>query len=334
MDKAIKIFSSPLPEIPWENRPEGHSKTLWRYSANPVVPRDLLPDSNSIFNSAIVPFGEGYAGVFRCDDTNIRMTLHAGFSKDGIHWDLNPETIKFEGGGDEIGVWEYGYDPRVCKIGDRYYVTWCNGYHGPTIGIAWTKDFLSFHQLENAFLPYNRNGVLFPRKINGNYALLSRPSDTGHTPFGDIFYSESPDMEYWGHHRFVMGPSDFEKSAWQCCKIGAGPVPIETSEGWLLFYHGVHHTCQGYNYSFGAALLDREQPWKVLARTGPYLMHPETTYECVGDVPNVCFPCSCLCDSETGRLAIYYGCADTCVGLAFGYVDEIIDFIKQHNILL
>ena len=120
MDKAIKIFSSPLPEIPWENRPEGHSKTLWRYSANPVVPRDLLPDSNSIFNSAIVPFGEGYAGVFRCDDTNIRMTLHAGFSKDGIHWDMNPETIKFEGGGEEIGVWEYGYDPRVCKIGDRY----------------------------------------------------------------------------------------------------------------------------------------------------------------------------------------------------------------------
>ena len=63
-------------------------------------------------------------------------------------------------------------------------------------------------------------------------------------------------------------------------------------------------------------------------------MHPETIYECVGDVPNVCFPCSCLCDSETGRLSIYYGCADTCVGLAFGYVDEIIDFIKQHNILL
>jgi beta-1,4-mannooligosaccharide/beta-1,4-mannosyl-N-acetylglucosamine phosphorylase len=211
-------------------------------------------------------------------------------------------------------------------------VTWCNGYHGPTIGIAWTKDFKTFHQLENAFLPYNRNGVMFPRKINGRYAMLSRPSDTGHTPFGDIFYSESPDLEFWGHHRHVMAPSDFEKSAWQCCKIGAGPTPIETSEGWLMFYHGVHRTCQGYNYSFGAALLDLEQPWKVIARTGPYLLHPETLYECTGDVPNVCFPCSALHDPETGRITVYYGCADTVVGACFGYIDEIIDFIKKTNI--
>ena len=229
---------------------------MWRYRANPVVPRDLLPDSNSIFNSAVVPFGNGYAGVFRVDDTNIRMTLHTGFSDDGIHWRLTPEPLKFSCDDPETGQWVYGYDPRVCRIDGRYYVTWCNGYHGPTIGVAWTEDFRTFHQLENAFLPYNRNGVLFPRRINGRFAMLSRPSDTGHTPFGDIFYSESPDLEFWGRHRFVMGPSDFDKSAWQCCKIGAGPIPIETSEGWLMFYHGVHRTCQGYNYSFGAALLD------------------------------------------------------------------------------
>ena len=120
---------------------------------------------------------------------------------------------------------------RVAKIGDKYYVTWCNGYHGPTIGIAWTDDFETFHQFENAFLPYNRNGVLFPRKIGGRFAMLSRPSDTGHTPFGDIFYSESPDMEFWGRHRHVMSPAAFEVSAWQCMKIGAGPVPIETRGG-------------------------------------------------------------------------------------------------------
>jgi beta-1,4-mannooligosaccharide/beta-1,4-mannosyl-N-acetylglucosamine phosphorylase len=261
------------------------------------------------------------------------MTLHVGFSKDGINWELDPETIRFEGGDEEVGQWVYGYDPRVCKIEDKYYVTWCNGYHGPTIGIAWTTDFKTFHQLENAFLPYNRNGVMFPRKINGKYAMLSRPSDTGHTPFGDIFYSETPDLEYWGHHRFVMGPSDFEDSAWQCCKIGAGPIPIETSEGWLMIYHGVHRTCQGYNYSFGAALLDLEQPWKVLARTGPYLLHPETLYECTGDVPNVCFPCASLYDPETRRIAVYYGAADTCVGLAFGYIDEIIEFTKKTSIV-
>ena len=305
----LKISGQPLPSMPWEARPAGSKAVMWRYSANPVIPRDLLPDSNSIFNSAIVPFGDGYAGVFRVDDTNIRMTLHAGFSIDGIHWDLNPDTIRFDCDIPEVGEWVYGYDPRVCKIEDRYY------------------------QLENAYLPYNRNGVMFPRKINGRFAMLSRPSDTGHTPFGDIFYSESPDLEFWGRHRFVMGPSDFEKSAWQCCKIGAGPVPVETSEGWLMFYHGVHRTCQGYNYSFGAALLDLEQPWKVIARTGPYLLHPETIYECTGDVPNVCFPCAALHDPDTGRIAIYYGCADTVVGLAFGYIPEIIDFTRRYSIV-
>lgn len=331
--KEIKIIGSALPNIPWEDRPEGSNVPLWRYSQNPIIKRNQLPDSNSIFNSAVVKFKDGFAGVFRCDDKNRRMTLHAGFSKDAVHWDIDEDTIHFECDDPEVGEWVYGYDPRVCQIGDKYYVTWCNGYHGPTIGVAWTEDFKTFHQVENAFLPYNRNGVMFPRKINGKFAMLSRPSDTGHTAFGDIFYSESPDLEYWGHHRHVMAPAAFEESAWQCMKIGAGPVPIETSEGWLLLYHGVLHSCNGYVYAFGAALLDLDEPWKVLGRSGQYLITPQELYECVGDVPNVCFPCASLCDAETGRIAVYYGCADTVTGLAFGYVPEIIDFIRRTNII-
>lgn len=329
----LKIAGAALPNMPWENRPESCSDVLWRYSANPVIPRDLLPDSNSIFNSAVVPFKDGYAGVFRVDDKNRRMTLHAGFSKDGLKWDMNPETIKFEGAAPEVAEWGYGYDPRVAEIDGRYYVSWCNDHHGPTIGLAWTDDFVTFHQLENAFLPYNRNGVLFPKKINGRFAMLSRPSDTGHTAFGDIFYSESPDLEFWGRHRHVMAPAEFKESAWQCMKIGAGPVPIETSEGWLLIYHGVLHSCNGYVYAFGSALLDLEQPWKVLARSGQYLISPREIYELAGDVPNVTFPCASLHDPETGRIAIYYGCADTVTGLAFGYIPEIIEFTKRTNIL-
>jgi beta-1,4-mannooligosaccharide/beta-1,4-mannosyl-N-acetylglucosamine phosphorylase len=83
---------------------------------------------------------------------------------------------------------------------DRYYVTWCNGYHGPTIGVGYTFDFEKFYFLENALLPFNRNGVLFPRKINNKFVMLSRPSDNGHTPFGDIYLSQSPDMIHWGEH--------------------------------------------------------------------------------------------------------------------------------------
>ena len=228
----IKIVGQSLPDMPWEDRPEGCKDTVWRYSANPIIPRDLLPTSNSIFNSAVVRFGEGYAGVFRCDDTNRRMRLHVGFSDDAINWNINPEPLKFECEDKEIGEWVYGYDPRVVFIEDRYYVTWCNGYHGPTIGVAYTFDFKTFHQLENAFLPFNRNGVLFPEKINGKYAMLSRPSDNGHTPFGDIFISYSPDMKYWGEHRCVMKVTPFIDSAWQCTKIGAGAVPIKTKDGY------------------------------------------------------------------------------------------------------
>ena len=214
----------------------------------------------------------------------------------------------------------YAYDPRVTKIGDIYYVTWCNGYHGPTIGVGYTKDFTKFYQLENAFLPYNRNGVLFPKKINGNFAMLSRPSDTGHTAFGDIFYSESPDLTYWGKHRHVMGTIN---DGWQSTKIGAGPVPIETEHGWLLIYHGVLTSCNGYVYSMGAALLDLKQPWKVLKRTKNFILAPWELYECVGDVPNVVFPCAALHDDK-GRIAVYYGAADTVTALAFTTVDELI----------
>ena len=123
------------------------------------------------------------------------------------------------------------------------------------------------------------------------YAMLSRPSDNGHTPFGDIFYSESPDMTHWGRHRFVMGKA----GGWQSTKIGAGPTPIETSEGWLLIYHGVLTSCNGFVYSFGAALLDLDQPWRVMYRTEPYLLAPQAPYERVGDVPNVAFPCATPC---------------------------------------
>src|SRR5574344_489803 len=159
MMNKLTTEGQPLPHMPWEERPAGSRAAMWRYSGKPVIKRDLLPDSNSIFNSAVVPYNDGFAGVFRCDDTNRRMTLHAGFSADGIHWDIEEDTIRFDCDNAEVGQWVYGYDPRVCFIDDRYYVTWCNGYHGPTIGVAYTFDFKTFHQLENAFLPYNRNGV-------------------------------------------------------------------------------------------------------------------------------------------------------------------------------
>ena len=247
-----------------------------------------------------------------------------------IHWNFDENKIQFV---DEEGkpfMPVYAYDPRLVKVEDTYYIIWCQDFYGAAIGMAKTKDFETFVRVENPFLPFNRNAVLFPRKINGNFVMLSRPSDSGHTPFGDIFLSESPDMLYWGKHRHVMSKSP---EWWESLKIGGGAAPIETNEGWLLFYHGVLRSCNGYVYAFGSALLDLDEPWKVTARSGPYLISPRETYECMGDVPNVTFPCAALHDPATGRVAVYYGCADTVTGLAFGYLPEIIEFTKKNSIL-
>lgn len=305
---------------------------MWRYSMNPIIERDAIPSSNSVFNSAVVAFEDGFAGVFRCDNKAVQMNIFAGFSKDGIHWEIEHEPIVMQRGNTDMIDSDYKYDPRVVFIEDRYWITWCNGYHGPTIGIAYTFDFKEFFQCENAFLPFNRNGVLFPKKINGKYAMLSRPSDNGHTPFGDIYISFSPDMKYWGEHRVVMKTAPFEQSAWQCTKIGAGPIPILTNEGWLMIYHGVINTCNGFRYAMGAALLEENAPEKVRYRTKPYLLSPSVTYEQVGDVPNVIFPCAALHDEEKDRLSVYYGAADTVVGLAFGKLSEVVKFTINNSL--
>jgi beta-1,4-mannooligosaccharide/beta-1,4-mannosyl-N-acetylglucosamine phosphorylase len=328
-----KIIGDAIPKMPWEDKPAGCGDVIWRYSKNPIIGRNPTPASARIFNSAVIPYGDGYAGVFRSDHRDISMHVHFGKSANGIDWDINDEEIQWKDERGNAFQPYYAYDPRLVKIGGEYFIMWCTSFdYKPTIGIGKTADFKTFTRLENAFLPFNRNGVLFPRKINGNYVLLSRPSDNGHTPFGDIYLSESPDLTYWGKHRLVMSAGG--EGAWQSLKIGAGPIPIETSEGWLLFYHGVVLTCNGYVYSFGGALLDIENPSKVLYRTRPYLLTPEEPYETVGFVQNVCFPCATLCDAPSGRLAIYYGAADTYTAIAFGMVDEIVAFIKKNSLAI
>lgn len=323
------IISNPtsIPNLPWQERPTGCADVVWRYSHNPVISRNPFPAANSTFNSAIIPYQGEFAGIFRIDDTRRVQNLYFGHSRDGLDWQIDPAPIQFECADPEIARFQYRYDPRLCWLEDRYYITWCNGYHGPTIGVGYTFDFNTYTQMENALLPFNRNGVLFPRKINGKYVMLSRPSDNSHTPFGDIFCSESPDLIHWGHHRHVM-TSDLP---WAWTKVGAGPIPIETSDGWLLIFHGVLTSCNGFVYSMGAALLDLDQPWKVIARAQPYLLSPQTLYECVGDVPNVVFPCAALVDGDTGHMAIYYGGADTVVALAFTQINDLVDFIKTNN---
>jgi len=323
------IIGRPLKNMPWEDRPGDCKGVVWRYSGNPVIDRNPTQHCGRVYNSAVIPYGNGFVGIFRADHTDGKARLHIGRSDDAIHWEIDDEPIRWK---DEEGKPydpNYAYDPRLVEIDGVYYIIWCTDFAGAALGLGMTTDFREFIRLENPFPPFNRNGVLFPRRINGKYMLLSRPSDSGHTPFGDIFISESPDLKYWGRHRRVMSRGG--RGWWQNTKIGAGPVPIETDEGWLLFYHGVTTTCSGYVYSMGAAILDRDNPSIVRYRCANYLLAPEKPYETTGFVPNVVFPCAALHDAESGRIAIYYGAADTYVALAFAQADEVVEYIKSNS---
>lgn len=318
-----------IKNIPFMECPKGFDGPIWRFDGNPIIKRHPCERVARVFNSALVPWGDEFIGVFRGDNIDDIPHLYVGHSKDGINFEINPQRIRFvDKDGKELPETCFQYDPRVIPLEGKYYVVWCDDLGGPTISIAVTEDFKKFVKLDSPFLPYNRNGVLFPRKVNDRYLMLSRPSDSGHTAFGDIFLSESKDMEYWGHHKLVA-QNGYE---WWCnLKIGAGPAPIETDEGWLVFIHGVNRTCNGYVYSIGAMILDRENPSKVLYRCSPFLMTPEENYETTGFVSNVIFPTCALVDAPTGRIALYYGSADTYTSLAFTTIDRVIEFIKKNS---
>ena len=220
--------------------------------------------------------------MFRGEQTNGIPYIYLGRSKDAIHWDFDKDKIPFKDENGNDFMPKYAYDPRLVKVKDTYYIIWCQDFYGAAIGIAKTQDFKTFTRIENPFLPFNRNAVLFPRKINDKFMMFSRPSDSGHTPF---------------------------------------------------FYHGVTGTCNGYVYSIGGAILDIDNPSVVKYRCDTFLLTPEEWYEERGFVPNVTFSCTTIHDAESGKIAIYYGCADTYVGLAFTKVDEIVSYIKEHSVV-
>lgn len=326
----VKMNTDSLANIPWQEKPEGVEGPVWRYSENPIINRNPVKGVARIFNSAVAPYDGEFIGVFRAETISGVPYLYLGYSKDAIHWTFEEEPIQFVNEAGEPFMPRYAYDPRLIKVEDTYYIIWCTDFYGAALGLAKTTDFKTFVRLDNPFLPFNRNGVFFPRKINGNFVLMSRPSDSGHTPFGDIFISESPDLVYWGKHRHVMTRG--YNQWWQSLKIGGGSAPIETSEGWLLFYHGVTGTCSGYVYSMGVAILDLEEPSKVKYRSKNFVLTPEEWYEERGFVANVVFPCATLQDGDSGKIAIYYGAADSYVGLAFTTVDEIVKYVKENHV--
>lgn len=317
------------PNMPWEDRPENYNRPVWRYSKNPITKRGFSEKIDRVCNSSIVPFKGEFIGIFRGDDYANRGNIYVGHSKNGIDIELENEPIKLYDLNGNVAQYNSRFDPRITLIDDYYYITYCEYIiDSVTTSIARTKDFVNFTKLDDPFTPNYRNGVLFPRKINDFYKILLRPCDAGNSNFGDIYCCQSKDLEYFGKSKLVIKRGF---SGWNWTKIGPGPVPIETDEGWLIFIHGVHNTCSGFIYSMGAIITDKNDPSKVLYECKDSLLIPQADYELNGYTPNVCFPTSVICDGKTGRLAIYYGAADSTISLAFTTIDIVIDYIKKHS---
>lgn len=312
-------------------KPSNDEDYIWRYEKNPIIDLSKI-DYWHVFNSAIVYEDGIYHCLFRVETKDGCPRLVAGKSLDGLNFEFG-QPVDFKNPDGSAFVYSYAYDPRLVKINGRIFAIFCaDTFGGPSTYIAETKDYINYTVLPCGFLPYNRNGVLVPEIIDGKYFMLNRPCSMGMTDSGEIFISESEDLIHWGNHkRLIRKFEEKYKNFWERIKIGAGPAPIKTKEGWLLIYHGVQGTCNGWTYSIGVALLDLKDPTKLLAKGSRYLMTPETIYERTGFCPNVLFPCTALNDEE-GHITIYYGAADTNIGIAFTTVDKLLAWVKKYNL--
>lgn len=225
-------------------------------------------------------------------------------SKDGIHFEVDNSAIWPEGPLECWGI----EDPRITPIGDEFYITYSAvSDKGVSVGLMTTRDFRTFRRDGIMLPPTNKDVVIFPERIQGRYYMMHRPvpEEIG---MPEMWLAESEDLKHWGQHRFLFGVRD---GKWDESRIGAGCVPIRTDDGWLILYHGADRESR---YCMGAALLDLEQPWKVIARMDEPLLVPEAEYEKNGFFQDVIFSCGAV--MVDGNIWMYYGACDDTIACA------------------
>jgi beta-1,2-mannobiose phosphorylase / 1,2-beta-oligomannan phosphorylase len=207
-----------------------------------------------------------------------------------------------------------------------YIIFWSGSEHGIRGVLASTKDFKSVKRHGYICLPDNRNIVLFPEKINGKYVRLDRPSGIGQK--GSIWLSSSPDLVHWGNSEPVLSKGSFWQ--WEGGKQGPGVPPIKTEHGWLIIYHALHG---GYfGYYLGCALLDLDNPHKVIGKSRAPILAPREEYERNGAVPNVVFSCGAILEENGDDLKIYYAGADTVICLANASLNELVQLCLETKV--
>jgi len=323
---------------------------LKRYTHNPILAPNPARawESGAVFNCGAVLADDGliyllYRAVARGYTwdpdgkryDNYVSSIGCATSEDGIHFTRGEAPVIRPGDQyDRFGC----EDPRVTRLEVegrvQYLITYTalsapafSGF-GDRVGLASTEDFRVFHK-HGVVIPgsQDKDAVIFPQLVGGRIAMLHRlEPDIQIAYFDDLGQLLQPDEGYWERYgaslqeHTIMRPEyDWERS-----KIGAGPPPIRTDAGWLLIYHGVD---EGHVYRAGAALLDLDDPARVIARSPRPILEPEEEYERVGDVPNVVFPVGAVV--QNGTLYVYYGGADKCCCLATAELDDLVNYLRH-----
>lgn len=300
-----------------------------RHPDNPIITASQLPyRANSVFNPGAGRVGDETVLLLRVEDLRGISHLLVARSADGVSgWRFDAAPLlapELDGHPEEIWGCE---DPRLTWLPERD--EWAIAYtaysrRGPLVSLAVTADFTEARRLGPVMPPEDKDAALFPRRIDGRWAMIHRPSPL--RGGAHMWISFSPDLRHWGDHGLLLEARD--GAWWDAGKIGLGPPPLETPDGWLLCYHGVHTTVAGPIYRVGLALLDVDDPRVVLRRTDEWVLAPTAPYERAGDINKVVFPTGWVLDGASDTLSVYYGAADSAVALATARLRDVLDHME------
>ena len=296
-----------------------------RNPRNPLITADHLPyKANAVFNAGAADLGDEILLLLRVESCSGRSHLVVARSADGVtDWKISDKALLHPVAGYPYEV-NGVEDCRITWMQDlNLWALAYTGYtgQGPGVALATTKDFDSVERIGLVLPPDNKNAALFPKKINDLYAMLHRPAAGG----GSVWISYSPDLLFWGKPEMVLPPRG--GPWWDGVRVGAGLPPIETDQGWLLIYHGVKDLANAPIYRLGAALLDLDQPHRVIQRCRWWMLSPHEPYERTGDAGNVIFTSGGFVKDDS--LYIYYGAADDCICLATAPLQDVMSALHD-----
>jgi predicted GH43/DUF377 family glycosyl hydrolase len=302
-----------------------------RYPGNPLLTSADWPYTvNAVFNPGVTRLDGETVLLARVEDRSGMSHLCVARSRDGVtDWTIDAHARllpDLESDAERYGI----EDPRITLLGDEHMVVY-TGYSagGPLVRLASTRDFRTYQLHGTLMPPEDKDAALFPQTFDGRFALIHRPIAITPGDMAHIWLSWSPDLHYWGEPTILLPAR--EGAWWDAHKVGLGPPPLLTERGWLLLYHGVRATVSGSLYRLGLALLDAEQPDRVLARSREWIMAPRAPYELSGDVPGVVFPCGWTLADDGDTVHLYYGAADTSVCLATASLRALLDWLERHS---